>query len=116
MAELKLIRGQDAPVIMEGSECVHLYFQTDKILFDVATVPAGQRTPVDPGHQGAHEVAYLIKGHVVFEFPAQQRFMELFAGDAVLIPEGEPHVAINVGEETAMISWSLAPHLGREAL
>ena len=116
MAELTLIRERDAEVIMEGAECVHLYFQTDKLLFDVATIPPGQRTPLDPGHQGAHEVAYLIKGHIVFEFPNKKKFMELYPGDAVLIPEGEPHAVVNVGDETAVMSWSLAPHLGRPPL
>lgn len=113
MAELTLIREQDAEIVMEGAEFVRVYAHTDKIIFSVATIPPGQRGMPDPGHEGAHEVAYVIKGHLLFEFPDSKKWLELRAGDAVLIPEGEAHSVINVGEETAILSWSLAPHLGR---
>jgi oxalate decarboxylase/phosphoglucose isomerase-like protein (cupin superfamily) len=116
MTELTLVRHQDAEIVMEGGECVRLFANTGKIMFSVATLPAGQRGALDPGHGGAHEVAYLVKGNVVFEFPNRKdskKWLELHAGDAVIIPEGEAHSVINIGAEAAEISWSLAPDLGR---
>jgi oxalate decarboxylase/phosphoglucose isomerase-like protein (cupin superfamily) len=111
--ELTLVRQQEAEVFMEGGELVRLYAHTDKITFSVATIPPGQKGMLDPGHEGAHEVAYVIKGHLMFEFPDSKKWLELRTGDAVIIPEGEAHSVINVGEETATVSWSLAPHMGR---
>ncbi len=117
MTQPTLIRKQDAEIRMEGGECVRIYANSGKIIFSVASLPVGQEGALDPGHRDAHEIAYLIKGHVALEFPDNTpRWIELHAGDAVLIPEGVPHKAINIGEETALISWSLAPHLGRDWL
>lgn len=109
-----VIRERDAEIVMEGAECVRVYADTGKIVFSVATLPPGQQGAVDPGHNDAHEVAYVIKGNVVFEFPdSSPKWLELRSGDAVFIPEGETHSVINIGGETAVISWSLAPDLGR---
>jgi oxalate decarboxylase/phosphoglucose isomerase-like protein (cupin superfamily) len=116
MTELTLIRQPDAKVLLEGNEFVRIYAHTDKLLFAVASIPAGLRGPLDPGHAGAHEVAYVIKGHFVFEFPNSHKFIELREGDAVLIPEGEAHCPVNIGEELGVVSWSLAPHMGRDDL
>jgi oxalate decarboxylase/phosphoglucose isomerase-like protein (cupin superfamily) len=116
MTELTVVRQQDAEIVIEGGECVRVYANTGKILFSVATLPAGQKGALDPGHQGAHEVAYVIQGHIIAEFPDRKdnkKWLELRAGDAVIIPEGEAHSIINIGEETAVVSWSLAPDLGR---
>jgi quercetin dioxygenase-like cupin family protein len=111
--DLTLVREQDAETVIEGGEFVRVYANTDKIIFSVATIPPGQQGMLDPGHNGAHEVAYVIKGQLVFEFPDRKKWLELRAGDAVIIPEGEPHAVVNVGEELAVVSWSLAPHMGR---
>lgn len=109
-----LIREQDAEIVMEGAEFVRVYANTGKILFSVATLPPGQQGAVDPGHQDAHEIAYVIKGQVIFEFPdSSPKWLELRPGDAVFIPEDAAHSVINVGDEIAVISWSLAPDLGR---
>lgn len=116
MTVLTLIRRPDARPLMEGDEFVRIYAHTDKLLFAVATFLPGKRSLLDPGHEGAHEVAYVIRGHLVFEFPKSERFYELFEGDAVLIPEGEPHSVVNIGEELGIVSWSLAPHMGRPPL
>ncbi|PWH20657.1 MAG: cupin domain-containing protein [Ardenticatenia bacterium] len=117
MTKPALIREQDAEIVMEGGECVRIDANTGKIIFSVASLPAGKEGALDPGHQDAHEIAYLIRGRVVFEFPnSTPKWVELREGDAVFIPEGEPYKVINVGEETALISWSLAPDLGRDWL
>jgi mannose-6-phosphate isomerase-like protein (cupin superfamily) len=50
---------------------------------------------------------------VVMEFPDAKRYVRLQGGDAVLIPESEPHVFHNVGTELAKLAWATAPHLGR---
>ena len=116
MTKLTLVRQQDAEIVMEGGEFVRVFANTGKIVFSVATLPAGQKGMLDPGHQGAHEVAYVIKGHIIAEFPDHKdnnKWLELWEGDAVIIPEGEAHCIINIGEETAVVSWSLAPDMGR---
>ena len=98
---------------MEDDECSRVYFWTDKILFSVCTLLPGQRTPMDPGHKDAHEVVYCIRGKVVFYIPNENKYLEMDMGDALCLPAGSPHMAINIGDEIAKLSWSLAPHIGR---
>ena len=113
MAEPTLIRERHAKVLMEQDEFVRIYAQTDKLAFGVANFQPGQRGPLDPGHPGVQEVAYVVRGQFVFEFPdsASQRFVELREGDAILIPEGAPHGAINISRELGVICWAIAPYI-----
>ena len=113
ITKAKMVRMRDATVIMEDDECSRIYFWTDKIIFSVCTLLPGQRTPLDEGHEGAHEVIYCIEGHAVVYLPDEERYEELFEGDALCLPDGAPHVGINVGDTVAKLSWSLAPHMGR---
>ena len=113
LTEAKRVRMGDATVVMEDDECSRIYFWTDRIIFSVCTLLPGQRTPLDPGHKGAHEVIYCIQGHTVIHLPEEERYEELCEGDALCLPDGAPHVAINVGDVMAKLSWSLAPHMGR---
>ena len=39
-----------------------------------------------------------------------EKYYELREGDILLIEEGEPHQISNIGTETAVITWSCAPH------
>lgn len=110
--ELTMVHERDATVLIEGDECSLVYVHTDKLLFAVSTLLPGQRSSLDPGHVGAHEVVYVIQGTVVLEFPQLTRNVRLEPGDALLIPEGEPHTLYNVGSEIAKTTWSTAPHLG----
>ena len=55
LTKAKKVRMSDATVVMEGDECSRIYFWTDRIIFSVCTLLPGQRTPLDPGHKGAHE-------------------------------------------------------------
>ncbi len=71
---------------------------------------------LDPGQEGVHEVAYVVNGRLAFEFPRLGKWLELEAGDAVLIPEGEPHGVVSAGDEMAVVSWCVAPGLGRPQL
>ena len=113
LTRAKRVRREEATVVMEDDECSRIYFWTDRIIFSVCTLLPGQRTPLDPGHRGAHEVIYCIQGHVVVHLPAEERYEELSEGDALCLPDGAPHVGINVGNSVAKLSWSLAPHMGR---
>ncbi len=104
---------RDVPILMEDDECSRIYFWTDKIIFSVCTLLPGQTTPMDPGHKGAHEIVYCIQGEVVFHLPDEDRYERIQEGDALCLPDGAPHKAINVGEKVAKLSWSLAPHMGQ---
>jgi quercetin dioxygenase-like cupin family protein len=116
VTEPQVVRKQQANIALEGGELVRKYFRTGKLVFSVATVLPGQRGMLDPGHEGADEVAYVAQGRLIFEFPNLKKWLELEAGDAVLIPEGEPHAVVNAGEEMAIVTWSVAPNLGRASL
>lgn len=111
--EVCVVRESDAQVMMEDKECTLVYFHTGKVVFSVSTLLPGDRSALDPGHVGAEEVAYVVQGMVVMEFPDAKRYVRLQGGDAVLIPESEPHVFHNVGTELAKLVWATAPHLGR---
>jgi len=111
--EVRVVRSTQAEVLMAEDECTKIYFWTDKLIFSTCTIPVRGKSTLDVGHQGAHEVCYNIQGRVVVHFPEKEKYMELRPGDAVLIPEGEPHRVINVGDTTAILSWSCAPHIGQ---
>jgi mannose-6-phosphate isomerase-like protein (cupin superfamily) len=55
-----------------------------------------------------------VRGQVAVDFPQQRECVILEAGDAVLVPAGEPHRIYNGGSETAEMVWATAPSLGRE--
>jgi len=110
----KKVKEKEATLIMEEDECSRIYFRTDKIIFSVSTLLPGQKTPMDPGHKGAHEIIYCIQGRVVVFLPDEERYEELNEGDALCLLEGTSHQVINVGDKLAKLSWSLAPHLGRQ--
>ena len=109
----KKVTQQTATLIMEDEECTRIYFWTDKIIFSVCTLLPGQKTPIDPGHKEAYEIIYCIVGNVVVFLPDEERYEELKEGDALCLPEGAKHQAINVGNEVSKLSWSLAPHMGQ---
>jgi uncharacterized cupin superfamily protein len=109
----KKVTQQTAMLIMEDEECSRIYFWTDKIIFSVCTLLPGQKTPMDPGHKEAYEIIYCIAGNVVVHLPDENRYEELKEGDALCLPEGAKHQAINVGAEISRLSWSLAPHMGQ---
>jgi mannose-6-phosphate isomerase-like protein (cupin superfamily) len=63
---------------------------------------------VDKGHAKSHEIFFVSRGQVLLHVPDRNEYFELHEQDIILMPEGVPHTLINVGEETAVISWSLA--------
>jgi mannose-6-phosphate isomerase-like protein (cupin superfamily) len=111
--DIRVVGEEQAEVWMEGDECTLVYFHTDKLVFSVSTLHPGHKSALDPGHVGAQEVAYVIQGVIVMEFPQQKRCVRVRAGQAIFIPEGEPHLFYNVGPEIAKVVWCTAPHLGR---
>lgn len=112
--QIEVCRANEARTIMAKDELGSMYFWTDRLIVTVCQLPPGGRSTLDPGHKGADEVCYVVTGTLVLEFPDQQRWERLSAGDAVLIPEGEPHTVINPGDTVAVSVWSTAPHLGYE--
>ena len=55
-------RRTESKAMIEGGELTRLYFESPKILFATSTLPPGERSPLDPGHEGAHEVGDLRAG------------------------------------------------------
>lgn len=111
---VEICRRNEARPLMEGGELALIYFMTDKLVFSASTLPPGQKSTRDPGHAGAHEVAYCMQGEVVIEIAeGEGHFVRLGVGDAALIYEGVPHTAFNAGSEPAELIWCVAPSLGR---
>lgn len=94
---------------MEGPEHCRLYVKNDQITFGTSTLPPGTRGAKDVGHPNSKEVFFCVQGNVLVFVEETDKYFELTTGDAFLIPEGVSHTIINVGEETAVISWSMAP-------
>jgi mannose-6-phosphate isomerase-like protein (cupin superfamily) len=72
-------------------------------------LPPCNQTEIAPSISGIKFTGgfYCCKGHVLlFD---EQKYYELFGGDAIFIPEGLPHTLINIGEETAVLVWAGAP-------
>lgn len=109
-----LCREFDAEPIMEYEEMALVYFQTDKLFFATSHLPPGTKSGFDPGHAGAHEVAYCVSGEVVLELGSnKEKAVRLKAGDAYLINESVAHTVYNAGKEHAVVTWTTAPSLGR---
>jgi mannose-6-phosphate isomerase-like protein (cupin superfamily) len=102
----KIIKQGQGKIIMEGDECTEIYAFTDKIVFSISTLLPGQRASLDRGHKNADEICYVIQGKVVVHFPKEDEYYFLEIGDAILIPVGEPHYSINVGEEKSITAWA----------
>ena len=103
-----VVREADTTVFMEGNELCRRYVSTGKITFGTSLLMPGQRGAVDGGHPDSHEVFFVIRGRVLIHTSGDDYF-ELQAGDAIVIPEHLPHTLINVGETSALVSWSAAP-------
>ena len=107
--EIRVVRKQEARSFMEGDEHCREYLKTGKLTFGTSTLLPGQRGTVDKGHAKSHEIFFVSRGRVLLHVPDRNEYFELAEQDLILMPEGVPHALINVGEETAVISWSLAP-------
>lgn len=107
--EIKVVRQSESRSFMEGDEHCREYLKTGKITFGTSTLLPGQRGTVDKGHPGSHEIFFVSRGRVLLHVPDRDQYFELHEQDIILMPEGVPHTLINVGEEKAVISWSLAP-------
>jgi len=110
--DIEVRRADGSRVLMAGDEMAAMYFWTERLVFTVSHIPPAGRSSLDPGHQGADEVCYVVSGTLVLEFPRRQRWERLSAGDAICIPADEPHTAINPSDTVAVSLWATAPRLG----
>ncbi len=107
----KLVRYNDTKNLLEGDEFTKVYFHTDKLIFATSTLLPGQKACLDKGHRGADETCYVIEGRVAIHLPDLQEVHELHKGDCILIPEGEAHYTVNIGDTMSVTAWACAPHL-----
>jgi mannose-6-phosphate isomerase-like protein (cupin superfamily) len=107
--EIKVVRKSEARSFLEGDEHCREYLKTGKITFGTSSLLPGQRGLVDKGHAKSHEIFFVSRGRVLLHVPDRNEYFELGEEDIILMPEGVPHTLINVGEETAVVSWSMAP-------
>jgi mannose-6-phosphate isomerase-like protein (cupin superfamily) len=112
--DVAVVRARDTDVFLEGSEAVRMYFRTAKLTFSIGALPPGHKTPMDPGHPGSLEVAFVLEGEAIFEFPDPPRTEWLQPGDAILVPEGAPHLVHNPTAGVTRVAWALAPGLTHE--
>ena len=80
------------------------------VYYPISALLPGQTGGTDPGHGEGHEIFYCSRGHVAVFNRDSEKYYELREGDILLIEEGEPHQISNIGTETAVITWSCAPH------
>jgi mannose-6-phosphate isomerase-like protein (cupin superfamily) len=109
--EARIIKNGEGEFIIEGEECTQIYFRTDKMVFSISTLLPGQKACLDKGHEDSHEICYVVKGNLIMHLPEKNKYFHLNPGDAILIPEGESHYSINVGEEISLTVWACAPSL-----
>ncbi|MDR0489627.1 MAG: cupin domain-containing protein [Oscillospiraceae bacterium] len=107
--DVKVIRQNEAETFYEGVELCRLYYKTPKITFGTSTLKPGETGAVDLGHKASHEVFFVVEGSVILRTPNTDAKYELHEGDAIIMPESVPHELTNIGEDTAVVSWSLAP-------
>lgn len=109
MSEVLVGRRQDNMLIREGDEWVRKVFNTARLNLCTSTLGPGMSSSLDTGHEHAEEVCYVLRGTLVIHFPDQERYLELNAGDAVLIPTQMPHQVFNPGSDPAESVWCGAP-------
>ena len=107
--DIKVVRKQEARGFMDGDEHCREYLQTGKLTFGTSTLMPGQRGTVDKGHPKSHEIFFVARGRILLHVPDRNQYFELAEEDVILMPEGVPHTLINIGEEKAVIAWSMAP-------
>ncbi|NCB53161.1 MAG: cupin domain-containing protein [Clostridia bacterium] len=107
--EVKVVKQSDAKHFWEGLELCREYFKTDKITLGTSTLQPGETGSVDWGHKASNEIFFVIRGKVALRTPNNDAKYELDEGDAIIMPETVPHELTNIGTETAVVSWSLAP-------
>lgn len=105
----KIIRYSETCPALEGDEVVRNYFSTDRITFGMSELLAGQHGAIDTGHSEADEVFFCAEGHVLCLFVNEGKYYELYKGDALLIPQAEPHQLFNIGDTKATILFACAP-------
>ncbi|MDA3809127.1 MAG: cupin domain-containing protein [Spirochaetaceae bacterium] len=107
----KVIRYNDTKNLLEGDEFTKVYVHTDKLIFATSTLLPGQKACLDKGHIGADEICYVIEGQVAIHLTGLDEVHELGKGDCILIPDGEPHYTVNIGDIKSVTAWACAPHL-----
>ena len=108
---LHVVKQNEAQTAWEGPELCRYYFKTGKVTFGTSTLDVGETGDIDPGHPNSHEIFYVVRGKVSLRTPDTNEKYTLNEGDAIMIPETVPHELTNIGNTTAVISWSLAPSL-----
>ena len=103
----RIVRQVESRNFMEGPEHCREYVKTPKLWLGTSSLAPQQRGNIDTGHPHSEEVFFVCQGHVLLY--DEKQYHELFAGDAILIPEGLPHTLINIGQETAVLVWAGAP-------
>ncbi|MCG8570457.1 MAG: cupin domain-containing protein [Spirochaetes bacterium] len=111
MTEPVITHNGEGRFIMEGEECTQVYCHTDKLIFATSTLLPGQKACLDKGHKDAHEICYVIEGTIIMHLPKKEKYYQLEKGSSILIPPGEPHYSINIGETKSVTAWACAPHL-----
>lgn len=107
----RIVRSEETKNLLEGEEFTKVYFHTDKLIFAVSTLLPGQKACLDEGHEDADETCYVIDGHVAVHLTGLNEVHELKQGDCILIPRGEAHYTVNIGEKKSVTAWACAPHL-----
>jgi mannose-6-phosphate isomerase-like protein (cupin superfamily) len=102
-----VVKEVDARCFFEGAERCMEYLREGRMWFGTSMLLPGEEGALDPGHPSSVEVFYCCQGQVVVL--DERSSFELQAGDALIIPEGDPHTLRNVGQEPALVVWAGAP-------
>lgn len=112
MGKTKIVKKSDVWIKLDGGEHIWKYFTEDRIIFSISRLAPSQSSTLDPGHDKADEICYVISGNLVMKFPDKNYWIELNEGDAVLIAENEPHQIINTSSKEVLMVWCAAPGAG----
>ncbi len=83
----------------------------ERLSLALAVVGAGESTRRHL-HRRSEEIYYVLGGRGVVHVGGEKAEVE--AGDAVLIPPGTPHFAVNTGEEELVILCACSPAYSHE--
>jgi mannose-6-phosphate isomerase-like protein (cupin superfamily) len=102
-----IVRPDEAKVFYEGPELCREYFRNDMLWFGSSLVNPGETGAIDPGHDGAWEVFYVVSGEGVMDDGEKE--YSLSAGDTLAFPPNVPHRIHNRGTDPVLMVWAGGP-------
>jgi oxalate decarboxylase/phosphoglucose isomerase-like protein (cupin superfamily) len=108
MSSAVVIRNNDVRKWFEGDELCTGYRNDAEMVFGTSFLEPGKQGAVDTGHRIGKEIFYCAYGKAILVV-SEEEWIDMAAGDAVIVPATKSHRLINRSDEPVLLVWALAP-------